>query len=191
MALNTSGALQFAFNELLTIDLAVAIDAGLSNHLINSDSNCSSQVLFRCWLSRIVFLQLLFDCLSLSNHRLFGITICPSWWPLLLGQLCADPSEPCLTCAFPSPLLSRAVGTTNPCFTTRLTQSDCSMFVCSDCLPLLPAAQIRVGTLVARSTGLRQTELDRHEQPVCWMVRTWRFFPAKQGITRLAVATLR
>ena len=29
--------------------------------------------------------------------------------------------------------------------------------VCSDCFPLLPAAQIRGGTLVARCTGLRQT----------------------------------
>ena len=29
--------------------------------------------------------------------------------------------------------------------------------VYSDCLPLLPTAQIRAGTLVARSTGLRQT----------------------------------
>ena len=29
--------------------------------------------------------------------------------------------------------------------------------VCSDCLPLLPTAQIRAGTLVAHSTGLRQT----------------------------------
>ena len=29
--------------------------------------------------------------------------------------------------------------------------------VCSDCFSLLPAAQVRAGTLVARCTGLRQT----------------------------------
>ena len=33
----------------------------------------------------------------------------------------------------------------------------CVHAVCSDCFPLFPAAQIRAGTLVARSTSLRQT----------------------------------
>ena len=32
-----------------------------------------------------------------------------------------------------------------------------SVAVCSDCFPLLPAAQIRAGTRIARSTSLRQT----------------------------------
>ena len=34
--------------------------------------------------------------------------------------------------------------------------------ICSDCFPLLHAAQIRAGTLVARSTSLRQNEFDCH-----------------------------
>ena len=90
-----------------------------------------------------------------------SITMFPSLWPLL-GQLCADPPELC-------PKRARRIF----CSTTVSLRVTVLHVVCSDYLPLLSAAQIRAGTLVARSTSPSSNELERHEQPVCWMVRTW------------------